>query len=143
MTINCPVENSNLCRTLINSDKQIYFKLDDRRKRLCGIVRIRKEIFNSQVYYIVERAYTNHIHRNKGVIAFLYQYVIQQDFKIISDGTHTLKGSMNIWKRMPEICPNNQIWIYNIETKYKRKYNDQNDYSIWVKKKTLILTHWI
>lgn len=51
-------------------------------------------------------------------------------YHLMSDHTHTIKGSMNFWKKVP-LLQDIEVRTVNIETRYNRRYETQSDSLIW------------
>lgn len=128
-----PIQDSLLWISYVISNKLVYIKLVDSSDILCGVIRLKELKLNTKNYFIVDRAFTNHFYRRQGVIIHLYKYVIELGYPLMSDGTQTIPGSMNLWKNAYTLFNANKIFIINVKTLSKRQYLMQPDNKIWGK----------
>ncbi|MBK6544296.1 MAG: hypothetical protein IPG12_03305 [Saprospiraceae bacterium] len=128
-----PIQGSQLLISYSFPKKHVYIKLVDNSDILCGVIRLQELKINTKNYYIVERAFTNHFYRRQGVIIHLYKYVLKLGYSLMSDGTQTNPGSMNLWKNANTLFNSKKVYIINIKTLSKRRYLRQPDHKIWGK----------
>jgi hypothetical protein len=79
------------------------------------------------VDYKVIKLTTARYNRLKYVFSIL---LYDLGYFLMSDHTHTIKGSMNFWQKIVHL-PMVETRVVNIETKYSRLYRDQPDHSVW------------
>lgn len=127
-----PASDAMLFVSIKNHRNQIYFKLVNAINLLYGVIRLAEYSVLKKKYHVVDRVFTVEEHRHLGVAKFLYLNALSQGYKLMSDGTQTTPGSMDLWKNL--ILRNDRaVYIMNIETRSKRKYARQSDYEIWGK----------
>ena len=111
----------------------IYIKIGTNNNEIYGAMRLRAIEINNKTYYVVERVGITEKHRNKGIVKYLYQHAVELELNIMSDSTHTTFGSKDLWLKFPQYFPQKTLSVININTYYKRQFNNQKESKIWGK----------
>lgn len=109
--------------------KTIFRLVNKSTGEVDSVVVLNYKKYHNQDFYEVK--YTNSREIKKGFMEYLF-HLITHEFKyvLISDDEHTLPGSMDFWlslKRKKKF----EIYIFNIETGYKRQYDNYPIEKIW------------
>ncbi|CAI2768189.1 conserved protein of unknown function [Flavobacterium collinsii] len=102
-------------------------------KDMHGAMKLSNTIIRNASYYIVEKIATTEKYRKGGIATLLYKFVVELGLDFMSDSIHTTFGSKDLWQKFPFYFPEKKVYILNIKTFYKRKYNTQNEFTIWGK----------
>lgn len=113
----------------ISTDKSVFRLKDKTQLDVVSLIVVKKKKFFGTE--LLEIQWTKSTMPRRKLLSYLFELLlIEFDYKILSDKDNTSPGSKEYWLSLGR-KKKYDLYIYNIETNFKRKYENVSEENIW------------